>query len=543
MKIKKILVTCAFPYSNGSIHIGHMLEHIQADIWVRYKRMKGHEVWFICADDAHGTPIMLKSKQLGIDPEQFIISIRDEHISDFLRFNINYDNYYSTHSKENLSFLTEIYHCLEAKGLIKKKVISQFFDCEKNMFLPDRFVKGSCPMCLSQEQYGDHCDQCGRTYSCIELINPKSVLSGNKPILKNSLHLFFNLPYFSTMLQSWICSGVLEVSIVNKVMEWFQHGLKEWDISRDGPYFGFNIPGFLDKYFYVWLDAPIGYISTFKNLCNKIDHLIFDDFWKEGTKSELYHFIGKDIVYFHSLFWPAILEGSNFRKPTKIFVHGHVTLNGLKLSKSKGSSISAKNWIKNLSSDSLRYYYSTKISSKIKDVEINSDHFLHKFNSDIVNKIINLASRVAYFLSNYFDNFLSKNIENQSLYSDFVDNTKKIEFFLEKCDFNLVTIIIMQCADIANNYIDTKKPWIISKNIEKYDNLHDVCTLGVNLFKILMTWLKPIMPDLAKKTESFLNIELVWNNVNLPLLDHKISDFKPLCKRITKSQLIFLSQK
>ncbi|XBC37763.1 MAG: methionine--tRNA ligase [Buchnera aphidicola (Meitanaphis microgallis)] len=537
---KKILVTCAFPYANGPIHIGHILEHIQADIWVRYNKMRGNKVWFICADDAHGTPIMLKSKQLGINPEQLIISMRNEHIRDLLRFNINYDNYYSTHSTENLFFLKKIYYRLKIKGLIKKKIISQFFDYRYNMFLPDRFVKGSCPICSAHNQYGDHCEQCGRAYSAVELVNPRSVLSGVEPVLKDSLHLFFDLPYFSSMLRSWITSGVLEQSVVNKIMEWFKTGLKDWDISRDGPYFGFNIPGFSDKYFYVWLDAPIGYISTFQNLCNKTKNLIFDEFWKIGTNSELYHFIGKDIIYFHSLFWPAILEGSNFRKPTKIFVHGHVTINGCKLSKSRGSSISVDDWLKNLDSDSLRYYYATKISSNVKDIEINRDSFVNTFNSDIVNKVINLASRISYFLSDQFNCRLSKRIDDQSLYNLFVSSTQKIELLLEQSEFSAAIIVIMECADMANKYIDKKKPWTMVKDCYKRSNLHNVCTMGINCFRILMTWLKPIMPDLAKKVELFLNMKLVWNEIYIPLLNHEISVFKPLNKRIKKSQLNFL---
>ncbi|XBC39480.1 MAG: methionine--tRNA ligase [Buchnera aphidicola (Nurudea shiraii)] len=537
-----MLVTCAFPYANGPIHIGHILEHIQADIWVRYQRMKGHEVWFICADDAHGTPIMLKSSQLGIEPEKMISSVRSEHIRDLLRFNISYDNYHSTHSSENLFFLKKIYYCLERKGLIKRKVISQFFDYENNMFLPDRFIKGSCPLCFSVEQYGDHCEKCGRTYSSLDLINPVSVLSGIKPILKKSLHFFFNLPYFSVMLKSWITSGVLEQSVVNKVMEWFNSGLKEWDISRDSPYFGFNIPGFVNKYFYVWLDAPIGYISAFKNLCSTKTDLVFDEFWKKDSDTELCHFIGKDIVYFHSLFWPAILEGSNFRKPTKIFVHGHVTINGFKISKSKGLVITADDWLKNLDSDSLRYYYASKISGKVKDIEINSSSFLNKFNSDIVNKIVNLASRTSNFLLKNFNCSLSHNIDDKHLYHTFIQGTQKIENYFEKNEFSLAIILIMKFSDMANKYIDEQKPWILIKNIKNFKKLHSICTMSINLFKILMTWLKPIVPDLAKKVESFLRVTLVWENINIPLLNHKISVFDCLCERIKDVQVEFLSK-
>ncbi|AAO26838.1 methionyl-tRNA synthetase [Buchnera aphidicola str. Bp (Baizongia pistaciae)] len=537
---KRILVTCAFPYANGSLHIGHFLEHIQADIWVRYKKMRGHEVWFICADDAHGTPIMLKSQSLKMSPESFISDIYKDHVNDLEKFNINYDNYYSTHSSENSYFLKKIYHILDKKGLIQTRNIFQLFDNTKRVFLPDRFVKGACPICHTKDQYGDHCEVCGSSYSAVELIKPVSMLSGNCPILKKSLHFFFNLPYFESMLRSWVMSGVLQASVVKKLDEWFKLGLREWDISRDSPYFGFNIPGFLDKYFYVWLDAPIGYISTFKNLCTQRNNLNFLDFWKKNSECELYQFIGKDIVYFHSLFWPSILEASNFRKPTKIFVHGHVTINGLKLSKSRGDCILAKNWIKNLDSDSLRYYYASKLSSKIQDIEVNAKHFLYKINSDVVNKIVNLASRVSSFINIYFNNELSSRIDDLALYKRFVTSSSYIEKMLENCEFNSAISMVISLADIANSYVDNKKPWNLTKNIKNSNTLHDICTTVLNLFRILMTWLKPVMPDLAKNSEKFLNIKLEWANICIPLLNHKISIFKALRHRIEDKQIKFL---
>ncbi|XBC39835.1 MAG: methionine--tRNA ligase [Buchnera aphidicola (Chaetogeoica yunlongensis)] len=529
---KKILVTCAFPYANGDLHIGHMLEHIQADIWVRYKKMKKYEIWFICSDDAHGTPIMLKSDSLNLSPEKYISYIYKNHVRDLKNFNINYDNYYSTHSLENLFFLKKIYSSLKKQGLIIKKDIFQLFDDFKKIFLPDRYVKGSCPICYKHDQYGDHCEVCGASYSAVDLLNPVSILSGYTPILKKSLHFFFNLPYFKDFLKSWISSDVFQGSVMNKLSEWLKLGLKEWDISRDSPYFGFNIPEFLDKYFYVWLDAPIGYISTFKNLCNKNHDINFFDFWNKDSNCELYHFIGKDIIYFHSFFWPSILEAINFRKPTKIFVHGHVTMNGLKLSKSKGTLVLAKKWLKYLDSDSLRYYYASKLSSKVQDIEINFDHFVGKVNSDIVNKIVNLASRVSYFINFRFGSMLSSRIDNLMLYDKFINSSIYIENMFERCEFNLVVIKVISLADLANSYIDDKKPWELAKHV-KYDIiLHDVCTMAINLFRILATWLKPIVPDLVEKVEEFLNITLLWEDISSPLLNHNISMFKNLRNRI-----------
>ncbi|WP_284443287.1 methionine--tRNA ligase [Buchnera aphidicola] len=538
--LRKILVTCALPYANGSIHIGHMLEHIQADIWVRYHRMRGHEVWFVSADDAHGTAIMLKSEDLGISSNQLIKNIRKEHQIDFLNFKISHDNYYSTHSLENLYLLRKIFRCLNEKGLIKEKNISQLYDDVKKIFLPDRFIKGICPICKSKNQYGDNCEICSSTYEATDLIDPISVISGKKPILKNTKHLYFDLPFFSKMLENWIHSGVLENSVIKKTEEWFKVGLKSWGISRDAPYFGFKIPKYPNKYFYVWLDAPIGYISAFKNLCFKNKELNFNEFWNEKSNYELYHFIGKDIIYFHTLFWPAILEAISFRKPSGIFVHGYLTMNGLKLSKSRGALIKASDWIKCFDSDSLRYYYASKLSNKIHDIEINLEDFVHKINNDIVNKLVNLASRNASFINKYFNGYLSSTISDIKLYEYFVDVSSNIENFLENREFSRVVRESMRLLDIANQYINEKKPWNIERTEINILELQKICTMGINLFRIVMIFLKPIMPDLAIKTESFLIAKLTWNSIKEPLLSHQINQFIPLYTRISVKKIFEL---
>ncbi|QJC36745.1 methionine--tRNA ligase [Enterobacteriaceae endosymbiont of Donacia vulgaris] len=527
---KKMLVTCALPYSNGSIHLGHMLEHIQADIWVRYHRMYGNEIYFICADDAHGTPVMLKSLQLKISPESMINKIYNEHIIDLKQFHISYDNYYTTHSNENFFFSKLIFNRLKKGTFIKKKIIKQLYDSVYNIFLPDRFVKGTCPNCFSIHQYSDHCENCGTTYASINLMNPISILSQTTPILCNSEHFFFDLPQFFNFLKNWINSGVLNEKIKNKVQEWFILGLKKWDITRDGPYFGFKIPKTINKYFYVWLDAPIGYISTFKNLCDN-KKLNFYEWWKKTSTTELYHFIGKDIVYFHSLFWPAMLEGSNFRKPTKLFVHGHVTLNGYKMSKSKGNFITAKKWLDVLDPDSLRYYYASKLSSDINDIDFNFSDFVYKINGDIVNKIINLASRNAYFINNYFNNNLSKNI-NMSFYLKFVKKSEIIHKYFIECKFSHVIKQIIVLSDIANYYIDKYKPWILIKDDLKKNEVQTICSMGINMFRVIMIYMKPIMPILSKKTELFLKYKLCFKNILCPLINRKINKFKPLFFRI-----------
>ncbi|MCW5196985.1 methionine--tRNA ligase [Buchnera aphidicola] len=528
---KKFLVTCALPYANGSMHIGHMFEHIQADIWVRHQRMLGHQVWFICSDDAHGTAIMIQAKKMSITPKQLINTFFQEHKNDLKSFNILYDYYSSTHSNKNKYFVKKIYYTLQLKQLIKQKNILQLYDVKEKIFLPDRFVKGICPICYVNNQYGDNCESCGSIYKAIELIRPLSNLSGTVPIIRSSNHLFFNLNRFKQSLHVWINSGVLQKQILNKTKEWFNLGLKQWNISRDAPYFGFKIPNTHEKYFYVWLDAIICYISTFKELCDKSNFLDFYEFWNIDSQIKLYHFIGKDIIYFHTLFWPAILEAVNFRKPNKIFVHGYVTWNGTKLSKSRSSLILVKKWFQYLGSDSLRYYYASKLSSNIDDIEINFQELINKINSDLVNKIVNLASRSSSFLKNYFDNILSLELDDKQLYQIFIDSSKMISSFFKKREFNLVIKHLVKLSNLANQYIDNQKPWRMSV-IDNYVKLHNVCSMGVQLFYVIMIFIKPILPDLAKKTELFLMKKLCWSDIHKPLLGHRINLFYPLYNKI-----------
>ncbi len=534
---RKILVTCALPYSNGSIHLGHMLEHIQADIWVRYQRMRGNEIYFICADDAHGTPIMLKAQQLGITPEQMIDAVNAEHQRDFAGFNISYDNYHSTHSPENREIAQHIYKQLKANGYIKTKVISQLFDPEKQMFLPDRFVKGTCPRCKAVDQYGDNCEVCGATYNPTDLIDPKSVVSGATPIMKESEHFFFDLPAFSNMLQEWIRSGTLQEQVANKMQEWFEAGLQPWDISRDAPYFGFEIPDAPGKYFYVWLDAPIGYMGSFLNYCNKHNKPLFDHFWNKDSTTELYHFIGKDIVYFHSLFWPAMLEGSGYRKPSNIFVHGYVTVDGAKMSKSRGTFIQASTYLAHLDPDCLRYYYAAKLSPHIDDIDLNLEDFVQRVNSDLVNKVVNIASRTAGFINKRFNGKLSDQIADPKLYALFVEKSETIAHYFEQRESSKAIREIMALADEANRYIDEKAPWVVAKQEGQDNALQDICSMGINLFRILMTYLKPIVPALAERCEAFLNSQLEWNTLNTPLIDHSINGFKALFNRIDMDKI------
>lgn len=529
---RKLLVTCALPYANGSIHLGHMLEHIQADIWVRYQRLRGNTINFICADDAHGTPIMLKAQQLGIKPEEMIAAVQKEHQTDFSGFNISFDNYHSTHSDENRELSALIYNRLKENGFISSRTISQLFDPEKEMFLPDRFVKGTCPKCKTEDQYGDNCDNCGETYSPTDLINPKSAVSGATPVMKDSEHFFFDLPQFQSMLQEWTRSGSLQAETANKMQEWFESGLQQWDISRDAPYFGFEIPGEKDKFFYVWLDAPIGYMGSFKNLCSKRDDLDFDEYWNPNSQTELYHFIGKDIVYFHSLFWPAMLEGAGFRKPNNVFVHGYVTVNGAKMSKSKGTFIKASTYLKHLDPECLRYYYAAKLNSKIDDLDLNLEDFTQRVNADVVNKIVNLASRNAGFISKRFDGMLSNECAEPALYQEFIDARDSIANLFEKREFSRAIREITALADKANQYIDEKAPWVLAKQEGQEAALQSICSMGINLFRVLMTYLKPVMPELALRTEGFLNETLTWDGIDKPLTNHSISKFKALFSRI-----------
>lgn len=533
-----MLVTCALPYANGSIHLGHMLEHIQADIWVRYQRMRGHQVHFVCADDAHGTPIMLKAQQMGITPEEMIAAVSQEHQGDFAGFNISFDNYHSTHSDENRELAGLIYGRLKESGKIKIRTISQLFDPEKSMFLPDRFVKGTCPKCKSPEQYGDNCDSCGATYSPTELIDPKSAVSGATPVMKDSEHFFFDLPQFEKWLAEWVRgSGAIQEEMANKMQEWFESGLQQWDITRDAPYFGFEIPGAPGKYFYVWLDAPIGYMASFKNLCDKRGDIDFDSYWKADSEAELYHFIGKDIAYFHCLFWPAMLEGAGFRKPTKVNVHGYVTVNGAKMSKSKGTFIKASTYLKHLDPECLRYYYAAKLNSRIDDLDLNLEDFVSRVNADVVNKLVNLASRNAGFIAKRFDGKLADSCSEPELYSEFASARASIADAYEAREFSRAIREIMALADKANRYVDDKAPWVIAKQEGADAQLQDVCSVGINLFRVLMAYLKPVMPHLAERAEAFLGETLSWDGVAQPLTHHQLAPFKALFSRIEPAKV------
>ena len=534
---RKIFVTCALPYANGSIHLGHMLEHIQADIWVRYQRLKGNQIYFVCADDTHGTPIMIKSKQLGITPEEMLKAVAVEHKQDFDGFEISFDNYYSTHSEENRFFSNSIYKKLKERGYIASRTISQLFDPEKKMFLPDRFVKGTCPKCKAPDQYGDNCEVCGATYSPTELLNPYSAVSGAKPELKQTEHFFFDLPQFEPVLKDWIKTGAIPEEMANKLNEWFEAGLQQWDITRDAPYFGFEIPDQPGKYFYVWLDAPIGYFGSFKNYCDRVKNVNFDEFTSTGSNCEMYHFIGKDILYFHSLFWPAMLSGAGYRMPTKLFIHGYVTVNGAKMSKSKGTFIKAATFLKHFPAETLRYYYAAKSNAKIDDLDLNLEDFIARVNSDLVNKVVNLASRTANFITRKFAGRLAPSLTEDQIFGEFRNATASIENAYENREYARAVREIMRLADLANKYVDDTAPWVLAKDPSKDAELHQVCTNALNMFKILLTYLKPIIPSLVKASEDFLGVTLNWNEACDPLTDREINPFKPLFKRIEQKQV------
>jgi methionyl-tRNA synthetase len=469
---------------------------------------------------------------MGITPEEMIAAVSEEHQTDFSGFDISFDNYHSTHSDENRELASHIYLELKKNGFISSRTISQLFDPEKEMFLPDRFVKGTCPKCKSDDQYGDNCDACGETYSPTELINPKSAVSGATPIMKDSEHFFFDLPQFDSMLKEWTRSGSLQSETANKMQEWFEGGLQQWDISRDAPYFGFEIPGESNKFFYVWLDAPIGYMGSFKNLCDKRSDVDFNEYWNKSSNTELYHFIGKDIVYFHSLFWPAMLEGSGFRKPNNVFVHGYVTVNGAKMSKSKGTFIKASTYLKHLDPECLRYYYAAKLNSRIDDLDLNLEDFTQRVNADVVNKIVNLASRNAGFITKRFDGQLSAQVAEPELYHEFTEAAERIAELYESREFSRVIREVTALADKANQYVDEKAPWVVAKQEDKDQELQEICSMGINLFRVLMTYLKPVMPALASRCEAFLNDSLTWETLSTPLVSHQVTAFKALFNRI-----------
>ncbi|MGD8911301.1 MAG: methionine--tRNA ligase [Candidatus Thiodiazotropha sp.] len=535
---RKILITSALPYANGPIHIGHLVEYIQTDIWSRFQKMRGHNCLYVCADDAHGTPIMLRARQEGIEPEALIARVALEHQADFAEFRIGFDNYHSTHSPENQACANTIYERNRDGGHIAKRTITQAYDPVEQMFLPDRFIKGTCPKCGAEDQYGDNCEVCGASYSPAELINPVSAVSGAVPEQRESDHYFFKLADFETMLKEWTGAGHIQHEVANKLGEWFEAGLQEWDISRDAPYFGFEIPDHPGKYFYVWLDAPIGYMASFRNLCDKTEGLDFDDYWAEGTDTELYHFIGKDIIYFHTLFWPAMLHGAGFRTPSAVYAHGFLTVDGTKMSKTRGTFIKARTYLDHLNPEYLRYYFAAKLGSGVDDIDLNLEDFAQRVNSDLVGKVVNIASRCAGFISKRFDGRLADQLSEQCLFNEFVAVGKTIAEHYEKREFSRAVREIMALADRANQYIDEQKPWVVAKEEGKEDLLQAICSDGLNLFRLLIGYLRPILPGTAELAEAFLQIEtLTWDQLATPLAGHTIGKFKPLMTRVDPKQI------
>ncbi len=532
---RKILVTSALPYANGAIHLGHLVEYIQTDIWVRFQKLRGVDCTYVCADDAHGTAIMLKAEQLGHSPEQQIANVKAEHEADFAAFNIAFDNYHSTHSTENHELSNMIYGRLKANGHIASKSITQAYDPEKQLFLADRYIKGTCPKCKTEDQYGDNCEKCGATYSPMDLINPKSAISGATPVAKDSEHFFFTLPEFSDFLKGWTRAGHLQDEVANKMAEWLDAGLQTWDISRDAPYFGFEIPGEPGKYFYVWLDAPIGYIASLKNLLDKKGEDWYE-YWKPDSTAEVYHFIGKDIVNFHALFWPAMLHSANLRTPTKICVHGFLTVNGTKMSKSRGTFINARTYLDHLNPEYLRYYFAAKLTSNVDDIDLNLEDFIQRVNSDLVGKVVNIASRTAKFINNA-GGVLTNEIADADLWQKFVDGGETIANYYETRDYSKAMREIMALADAANEYIATQEPWKLAKQAGAEAQTQAVCTLGINMFRALLTYLKPVLPALTADAEAFLGETLSWNAPISFRAGEKINEFKPLLTRIEKDKV------
>ncbi|WP_343599923.1 methionine--tRNA ligase [Pseudomonas sp.] len=535
---RQILVTSALPYANGSIHLGHMLEYIQTDMWVRFQKLRGNQCIYVCADDAHGSAIMLRAEKEGITPEQLIANVQAEHSGDFADFLVDFDNFHSTHSDENRELSGLIYGRLRDAGHIATRSVTQYFDPEKGMFLADRFIKGTCPKCAAEDQYGDNCEKCGATYAPTELKNPKSAISGATPVLRDSQHFFFKLPDFQAMLQQWTRSGALQDAVANKLAEWLDSGLQEWDISRDAPYFGFEIPGEPGKYFYVWLDAPIGYMASFKNLCARRPELDFDAFWNEDSKAELYHFIGKDIVNFHALFWPAMLEGAGFRKPTAVNVHGYLTVNGAKMSKSRGTFIKARTYLDHLQPEYLRYYYAAKLGRGVDDLDLNLEDFVQKVNSDLVGKVVNIASRCAGFIHKGNAGVMVAGDAAPELTEAFLAAAPSIAEAYEGRDFGRAMREIMALADRANAWIADKAPWSLAKQEGKQDEVQAICAQGINLFRQLVIFLKPVLPLLAADAEAFLNVApLTWNDHQSRLENHQLNPFKALMSRIEPAKV------
>ena len=554
---RNILVTSALPYASGPLHLGHLVEYTQTDIWVRFQRMRGHHCIYVCASDAHGTPTMLRADEAGVAPEALVAEVAEGHRKDFENFKISVDNYQTTHSAENLELTREMYRRLKENGYIDRRVITQAYDDERQMFLPDRYVRGECPSCGAADQYGDACENCSATYAPMDLKNPVSVVSGTPPSLRESEHFFFRLSAFEDELRAWVPDHV-DAWMVRKLDEWFQAGLKDWDISRDSPYFGFEIPGETGKYFYVWFDAPIGYMASFLELCRRPDSgLVFEDYWGgnrpaggdskaadsaaptgNAAGTELYHFIGKDIVYFHTLFWPSVLSGAGYRKPSGVFVHGFLTVDGKKMSKRRGTFIMASTYANRLDPDYLRYYFAAKLGASADDIDLNLDDFIARLNSDLVGKVVNIASRCAGFIHRHNGGQLGESLHDEALYRDFADAATQIADDYEQRNYARGLKRVIALADRANRYIDGEKPWILAKDPRQAGRVVDVCTLGINLFRTLMVYLKPVVPGLAERAEEFLDADpLVWSDAGTPLLDHRVRKFRSLLERVPPKEV------
>ena len=533
-KNRKILVTSALPYANSPLHLGHIIENVQTDIWVRFQKINGNECTYVCADDAHGTPIMLKAEELKITPEELISDIYKDHKETLEQFHIGHTNFYTTHSNENRELSELIFKRLQEKNLIENKVIKQLYDKEKEIFLSDRYVKGSCPKCKAIDQYGDNCEVCSATYEATDLVKPISVLSNSTPEIRDSEHLFFKLSDLKGSIKTWIESSSIQPQVINKLSEWLDGELRDWDISRDAPYFGFSIPGYKNKYFYVWLDAPIGYLASHKNYLDKIqDKETFDECWKPDSDYEIYHFIGKDIMYFHTLFFPAMLKHSDFKTPDGVFVHGFLTLGGKKMSKSRGTFILARTYLENLNPEYLRYYFATKLGPGVDDIDLNLEDFKQRVNSDLIGKFVNIGSRSARFINKDFNNILASKLDEPELVNEFIKTSLRIKDLYEARDFNKAMREIMSLADKANQYVDKMQPWVLSKANSKDNLVHEICTTSLNLFRILAIMLAPVTPVLVEKISTFFNDDdFTWDSIDKNLLDHNINQFKPLLGRI-----------
>ncbi len=536
--VRKILVTSALPYANGSIHLGHMVEYLNSDIWARFQKLRGHFCTYVCASDAHGTPIMIKARQENIPPEQLIARVAQEQLADLQAFGVAFDNFHTTHSPENEELVRRMYLALKDAGHIYTGTIEQAYDEQEKMFLPDRFVRGTCPRCGAADQYGDACEVCGATYAPNDLVDPVSVLSGTTPLWKESEHYFFRLSAFEEPLKQWMRTAKLHPHITSKLEEWFSAGLKDWDISRDAPYFGFLIPGTENKYFYVWLDAPVGYAASFLHLCRRRDELEFDDYWLPGHDTELYHFIGKDIVYFHTLFWPAVLEGAGFRRPTSVFAHGFLTVNGKKMSKSRGTFINARTYLDHVGPSFLRYYYAAKLGPGMDDIDLNLEDFVARVNSDLVGKLVNIASRSAGFISRHFDGRLADALDDAALFAEFAAESEVIAACYEDREYSKAMRTIMLLADRANRYIEAKKPWAMAKEEGRLPEVQAVCTQALNLFRSLAVWLDPAVPQVARDARKlFGEAAWTWSSASTPLLGRQIAPYEPLLMRLQPQQV------